>query len=78
MSALHNQPATIRSHHRSAFNALLSGQFANFALVSCYVDGEPACAIALIEQQDEEVQIKPLFVSITDAMTIADHDGRAS
>lgn len=66
----------IRFEHRSAFNALLSGAFANFALVSCFVNGEPASAIAVVEETDGEVIIRPLFVSITDEMKLADHDGR--
>lgn len=31
----------ITLEHRAAFNALLSGQYSNFALLSCFVNGQP-------------------------------------
>jgi hypothetical protein len=35
----------ITDHHRAAFEALASGDYANFTLFSCFVNGEPAAAI---------------------------------
>lgn len=62
----------------SAFEALTSGDYQNFALFSCFVDGAPAVAIVAVTESSEEhpeYVITPLFVSITSAMVIADHDG---
>lgn len=63
--------------HRDIFNAITSGEFDNFALFSCYVNGEPAAAIVAIQrdEQSEDYLVTPLFVSITDGMTLLDHDG---
>ncbi len=69
-------------HHR-AFEALTSGRFDNFCLVSCFVDGEPTAAIAAVtvnppaqDGTDPEYLISPLFVCPTPAMTLTDHEGR--
>lgn len=67
----------ITDEHRAAFDSLSSGQFSNFALFSCFVDGQPATAIVAVNQDGDEVLIEPLFVSITPAMALTDHDGRA-
>ena len=77
-------PATnITADHRRAFEALTSGQFQNFCLVSCFVDGEPTAAIATVnvslpaeEGGEPDYLISPLFVCPTDVMTLTDHDGR--
>ncbi len=77
-------PATnITADHRRAFEALTSGRFQNFCLVSCFVDGEPTAAIAAVnvsppaeEGGEPEYRISPLFVCPTAAMTLTDHDGR--
>ena len=71
----------IRAEHVSAFEALTSGQFENFALFSCFLNGEPAAAIVAIappEREGEDYQVTPLFVSVTDAMVLTDHDGTAA
>ena len=71
----------IRVEHVSAFEALTSGQFENFALFSCFLNGEPAAAIVAIappEREGEDYQVTPLFVSVTDAMVLTDHDGTAA
>jgi hypothetical protein len=71
-------PATnITPEHRTAFDALTSGQFSNFALFSCFVDGQPAAAICAVNEQGGEYRIQPLFVSVTEAMRLADHDGQS-
>ena len=62
--------------HRDFFNALTSGDYANFALFSCFVNGEPASAIVSVNKQaGDEYQITPLFVSVTPGMKLIDHDG---
>ena len=71
----------IQPEHVSAFEALTSGQFENFALFSCFLNGEPAAAIVAIappEREGEDYQVTPLFVSVTDAMVLTDHDGTAA
>jgi len=64
--------------HVSAFEALTSGDYRNFALFSCLVNGAPASAIVAItppaDAQDDYI-ITPLFVSVTPDMALADHDG---
>lgn len=61
--------------HRDAFEALSSGQFGNFALFSCFVDGEPATAIVAVGRDGASYTITPLFVSVTPGMALTDHDG---
>ena len=68
----------IRSDHVSAFEALTSGRYENFALFSCFVNGAPASAIVAIMAPDDETGeccVTPLFVSVTDTMVVTDHDG---
>ena len=65
----------ITEAHRAAFEALSSGAYDNFALFSCFVNGEPATAITAIHQEGEQYLITPLFVSVTGGMTLTDHDG---
>jgi hypothetical protein len=59
--------------HREAFEALTSGNYNNFALFSCFVNGDPAVAIVTIHRDAEEYLLTPLFVSVTDAMLLTDH-----
>jgi hypothetical protein len=72
----------INADHRRAFEALTSGRFHNFCLVSCFVDGQPTAAIAAVNISPgqaggkPEYLISPLFVCPTQAMTLTDHDGR--
>ena len=68
----------IRPEHISAFEALTSGDFSNFALFSCFIGGEPAAAIVAVippEREGDDYQITPLFVSVTDDMVLTDHAG---
>lgn len=65
----------ITTRHREAFDALTSGQYSNFALFSCFVNGEPAAAIIAVDDRGEQVNLLPLFVSVTPGMMLADHDG---
>jgi hypothetical protein len=65
----------ITADHRAAFEALSSGDFGNFALFSCFVNGEPAAAIVTVNRDGEEYIINPLFVSVTASLQVTDHDG---
>lgn len=68
----------IRLEHISAFEALTSGKHDNFALFSCFLYGEPAVAIVAVtppECDEDEYQITPLFVGVTEGMVLTDHDG---
>ena len=66
----------IIQEHRDSFNALTSGDYSNFALFSCFVNGESASAIVAITKDDsDEYHINPLFVSVTAGMKLIDHDG---
>jgi hypothetical protein len=64
--------------HMETFNALTSGECTNFALFSCFVDGEPAAAIVAVNFDGEAYDVQPLFVSVTATMTVTDHEGRIS
>jgi hypothetical protein len=61
--------------HRAAFNALVSGKYANFALFSCFINGQPGSAIVAINHDGEEYTLSPVFVSVAPGMKLADHDG---
>jgi hypothetical protein len=66
----------ITPEHQKAFEALTSGEYRNFALFSCFVNGEPASTIVAINKLiGDEYQIAPLFVSVTPGMKLMDHDG---
>jgi hypothetical protein len=66
----------ITADHCAAFEALTSGDYANFALFSCFLNGEPAAAIVAVHQNGDFYAITPLFVSITPSITLTDHDGQ--
>ena len=68
--------SNITETHRKAFEALASGEYSNFALFSCFVNGEPASAIVAVDWKGDEFLIEPLFVSVTDQMILTDHQGR--
>jgi hypothetical protein len=65
----------ITSEHRAVFEALTSGAYANFALFSCFVNGQPGAAIVAVNREGEEYTISPLFVAVTPVMVLTDHDG---
>jgi len=65
----------ITAAHRDAFAALTSGEYGNFALFSCFVNGEQAAAIAAVTEAGGQCTITPLFVSVTGSMMLTDHDG---
>lgn len=64
--------------HREAFEALRDGSIQNFALFSCFVNGTPAAAIVAINPDGAQYAITPLFVSVTDAMVLTDHNGQSA
>jgi hypothetical protein len=66
----------ITAEHRAAFEALVSGDYSNFALFSCFIGGEPASAIVAVNRNGEEYTIVPLFVAVTPGMVLTDHDGQ--
>ena len=66
----------ITADHCAAFEALTSGDYANFALFSCFVNGEPAAAIVAVNRDGDSYAITPLFVSVTPSLTLTDHDGQ--
>ncbi|MEP4194266.1 MAG: hypothetical protein ABJL99_01375 [Aliishimia sp.] len=71
----------IRPEHISAFEALTSGDHDNFALFSCFLDGEPAVAIVAVTPPENacgEYQITPLFVGVTESIVLTDHEGTAA
>ena len=65
----------ITADHRAAFEALVSGDYCNFALFSCFVNGEPGAAIAAVNTDGDQYAIRPLFVSVTPSLMLTDHDG---
>ncbi len=66
----------ITANDHAIFQALTSGEYDNFALFSCFVDGKPATAIVAITQSDDgQYLVTPLFVSITAQMCLTNHDG---
>jgi len=68
----------ITPDHRAAFEALTSGDYANFALFSCFVNGEPAAAIVAVNRDGDGYAITPLFVSVAPSLTLTDHDGQSA
>jgi hypothetical protein len=66
----------ITQAHRDAFEALRDGAVSNFALFSCFVNGEPGAAIIAVNSDGADHVLTPLFVSVTDAIHLTDHDGR--
>jgi hypothetical protein len=66
----------ITAEHRAAFEALTSGDYANFALFSCFVNGEPASAIVAVNRDGDNYNITPLFISVAPSLTVTDHGGQ--
>ena len=66
----------IAPKHRRAFQALMSGEYENFTLFGCTVDDEPAAAVMAATGDGDEGFIHPLFVSVTEGIGLAGHEGR--
>lgn len=60
---------------RQTFEALRDGDYGNFALFSCFLNGEPTSAIVALNEEDGQITIQPLFVWVTPNMKLVDHDG---
>ena len=71
----------VTERHRRTFDTLKDGQYDNFCLFSCYVDGEPATAVAAVSVHEPdgrgeiEYRIHALFVSVSPSIPLTDHDG---
>lgn len=76
--ATENEPTNITPQIEEDFDALASGDFGNFALLSCFVNGEPTAAIVVAEKnkKTKKVEVVPLFVAVTSSMMLVDHDGK--
>ena len=71
----------IHQEHISVVEALTSGEHDNFALFSCFLDGEPAVAIVAVmppDSDEDDYQITPLFVGVTENMVLTDHESIAA
>jgi hypothetical protein len=65
----------ISAGHLEAFEALRNEKVQNFALFSCFVNGEPTSAIVSVDElADGDVRIIPLFVAVTESMVLTDHN----
>ena len=65
----------ITAEQRAIFEALVSGDYDNFALFSCFLGGEPAAAIVAVNRDGDDYTITPLFVAVTPGMALTDHHG---
>ena len=66
----------ITERHKKSFESLISGEFNNFILMSCFLDGKPAVAIcSAVENLDGSTELYPLFIAHEDWMKLTDHDG---
>lgn len=61
--------------HRRAFSTLSGAHAGNYALFSCFVNGEPTAAIVRISRHERDYVIRPMFVAVTPGMVLTDHDG---
>jgi len=78
---MENHDTNITPEMQEAFEAIASGQYDNFALFSCYLDGKPTAAIVSVSNDpvSGRVYFSPLFVAVTDDIggRLTDHDGIA-
>jgi hypothetical protein len=51
----------VTADHRAAFEALVSDDYANFALFSCFVNDEPAAAIVAVNRDGDDYITTRLF-----------------
>ena len=70
----------ITPEDQELFNALVSGNYNNFALFSCFCNGKPAVAIVCITEDDSDsetpIHIHPQWVKYDpEVMTLTDHEG---
>lgn len=76
MSTAKTKGTNITKQDKEMFDAIRNSCYENFALFSCFMNGEATCAIvALDKMPDGEVHISPMFVRVTPGMKLTDHDG---
>ena len=64
---------------KSAFEDLIANRSdEEWILTSCTVNGEKSAAIAMIRENEENVDIIPIFVGVTPRMVLLDPDGVAA
>lgn len=69
-------PDGLGEREKRAFIALTSGEYDNFALMQCSVDGESASVIvSLTDDGDGNAIVRPMFVSVTERMRLLDPSG---
>lgn len=63
---------------KKQFEALSSGKYKNFALFSCFFEGEPTSVIVAVSENAESglIDVIPMFLAITENMCnkITDHN----
>lgn len=67
----------ITETHKADFDALKSGEFDNFCLLSCFVNGEKSAAICVVNRDEDSDAfiVSPRFVALTPSMVLTDHEG---
>lgn len=66
----------IRPWHKTAFDALVSGDSQGMALFSCFLNDEPTAAIVNITRDGaDDYRIIPMFVAVTPGMKLTNHEG---
>lgn len=71
-----SEQTNITPEHKKTFEALLtSGEYKNFALFSCFANGDPVVAIVAITHNAEQYTVTPMFISLPPSVEITDHDG---
>jgi hypothetical protein len=64
--------------HVRAYHMIRSNLYDNVTLWSCYVNGDPAVAIVLVDDAGaNNVAVMPLFVSITEGMQLEFPGGKS-
>lgn len=61
----------INDQESKLFNALISGEYDNFVLVSTEFQGEETTAIATIEFDGSDYIVTPVYIAVTDKMFAA-------
>lgn len=70
------KPTTnITKDHKEQLDFIREARGRQVCLFSCFVNGEAASAICMVRQSGDDVDIMPMFVSVTPAMKITDHSG---
>ena len=72
-----NKATNIKEWHKQTLDMIQQG--GPVALVSCFVNGEPTAAIAVVTQNpDSTWTINPRFVAVTSNMVLTDHEGEVA